>query len=76
MDEIFTKIVYAGLLEIIKDKGCYYNSTVATRYCKFTPEGEREVLDFINLVAPVMLDKEQVKIDKLYKEHMWAELKK
>ena len=76
MSKILPNQVYAGLYEIVKNKQLYYHSSVGDNYCHLTEEGEKEVVKWIQLMAPQMVRLEQEIIDKRAKEMVWDELKK
>ena len=74
--EVFKKQIYSGLLEILKDKQMYYSSVVGHNYCHLTEEGEKAVIQYIKLMAPIILEKEQKELERLAKEMTWRELKR
>jgi hypothetical protein len=76
MNKLLPNQVYAGLVEILKDQTLYYHSKIGANYCHLTEEGEKEVLNWIKLMAPYMHDHEKDKINKSAKEMVWEELKK
>ena len=73
--EVFQKQVYAGLFEIVKDKKLYYQSGIDTKYNKFTEEGEKAVLEYLKMMAPHMLEREETNLRQLSKDLVWGELK-
>lgn len=73
---LFKSQVYAGVMEILKDKKYYYRSGISTDYDKFTEEGEQEIINFFKLMAGTMLKKEQEQFIKEAKSMVWDELKK
>jgi len=68
--------VYRGLLEILKDRNCYYNSNVSSEYSKLTELGEKEIVIFLKMVGPEMLKREEQEKIELSKKIVWEELKK
>jgi hypothetical protein len=76
MNKLLPNQVYAGLFEILKDQTLYYHSKIGANYCHLTEEGEKEVLNWIKTMAPLMYEHEQNRIDKRAKEMVWSELKK
>jgi hypothetical protein len=76
MHHILHKQIYAGLFEIIKDKRCYYHSSVGQNYCHLTEEGKEAVVKWLEMTAWEMLRLEQAELDARAKKMMWEELKK
>lgn len=76
MDHILHKQIYAGLFEIIKDKKCYYYSSVGKEYSHLTDEGKAAVSKWLDLMAWEMLKLEQAELDARAKKIVWEELKK
>ena len=76
MNHILHKQVYAGLFEIIKDKRCYYHSSVGQNYCHLTEEGKEAVVKWLEMTAWEMLRLEEAQLDARAKKMMWDELKK
>lgn len=69
------KQVYAGLMEIIKDKKYYYQSGIISDYNKLTDEGKEAVLEFISIMAPCMIKNENQMLDARSKQMMMDVLK-
>jgi hypothetical protein len=69
------KQVYAGLMEIIKDKQYYYQSSVRD-YNKFTDEGKEAIVEFMYIMAPFMIEREDQILDQRSKQIMMNVLKK
>ena len=76
MSKLLPNQVYAGLFEILKDQRMYHYSRVGTDYCHLTEQGEKAVVDWINMMAPQMHKLEQNILEKKAKEMVWSELKK
>jgi hypothetical protein len=70
------KQVYSGLLEIIKDEKCYYRSRIGAEYCKFTEEGIRALAEYMSIMAPHMIKKDEDEKLDYAKNIAWDELKK
>jgi hypothetical protein len=68
--------VYSGLLEILKDRTCYYHSTINSDYSKISDIGEKEIIAFLRMVGPEMLKHEEQEKIELSKKIVWEELKK
>jgi hypothetical protein len=49
------KMVIGSIKEILRDRRYFYNSTVGPDYCHLTEEGNRAILDLINVLGSRML---------------------
>lgn len=76
MNHILHKQIYAGLFEIIKDRHCYYHSSVGQDYSHLTEQGKEALVNWINAMAWQMLELEKQELDARAKKLMWEELKK
>ena len=76
MKHILHKQVYAGLFEIIKDKNCYYHSSVGRDYSHLTEDGKAAVVKWLEMAAWDMLKLEEAELDARAKKLVWEELKK
>lgn len=76
MSKLLPNQVYAGLFEIIKDKNLYYQSGIDSKYNKFTEKGEQEILEWLKLMAPKMLEVEREELDARAKQLVVKELKR
>lgn len=76
MRKLLPNQVYAGLFEILKNKQMYYYSTIGPTYCHLTPEGEKAVVDWINLMGPLMHRIDQEDLVARAKQMVFDELKK
>lgn len=76
MLNLFKKQVYVGLLEIFKDRDYYYHSNVGPEYCHLTEKGVEALIDYMNIMAPSMLKKDNKELEDLAKKLTWNELKK
>ncbi len=76
MDNLFKKQFSAGMMEIIKDKELYYVSTVDSKYNKFTDKGQQAVLEYVTMMAPHILEKEEEMLVHKAKQLVFGELKK
>ena len=70
------KQIYAGLFEILKDQQMYYNSPIGKEYSHFREAGKEAALEWLELMAPQMLELEKQQLDARAKKMMWEELKK
>jgi len=71
---LLKKIVYSGLMEILKDPKYYYNSFAG--YSRFTEEGEKQLLAYMVHMGPSMIKQELEELDALAKKLVVQELKK
>lgn len=76
MNHILHKQIYAGLFEIIKDKNCYYHSSVGKDYSHLTEQGKEAVVTWLEMTAWEMLKIEEAELDKRAKKLVWEELKR
>ncbi len=76
MKHILHKQIYAGLFEILKDRDCYYHSSVGKDYSHLTINGKEAVVKWLEMMAWDMLELEKAELDARAKKLMWDELKK
>jgi hypothetical protein len=76
MNHVLHKQIYAGLMEVIKDRNLFYHSSVSKDYCHLTEQGKEAVTKWIELMAFEMLALEKAELDARAKKLMWEELKK
>ena len=76
MPNLFKNQVYSGIMEILHDKKYYYHSSVGPEFSHFTEEGNLALVEYMQILAPTMLKKEEQAFIKLAKEIVWDELKK
>lgn len=69
------KQIYAGLIEILKDKKYYYQSGIVSDYNKLTDEGKEAVLEFVHIMAPHMIKYDNQMLDERSKKMMMDVLK-
>lgn len=69
------KQIYAGLMEILKDKKYYYQSGISSDYNKLTDEGKEAVLEFVHIMAPHMIKYDNQMLDERSKKMMMDVLK-
>ena len=74
--DVFKRQICSGLLEILKDDNLYYESVMGHKYSKFRDKGERALIDYFTMMAPIILDKERQELDKRAKALVVEELKK
>jgi hypothetical protein len=76
VDYLLKKQFTAGMMEILRDKNLYYASSIDSKYNKLTEKGQEAVLEFVTMMAPHLLDKEQKLLHQKAKEMVWEELQK
>ena len=76
MDNLLKKQFSAGMMEIIKDKELYYTSSIDSKYNKLTEKGQQAVLDYVTMMAPHILEKEEEMLVNKAKQLVFEELKK
>ena len=50
MNHVLHKQIYAGLMEVIKDRNLFYHSSVSKDYCHLTEQGKEAVTKWIELI--------------------------
>lgn len=76
MYNLHKRQVYAGLFEIINDPKYFYNSKIGAEYSHLTDEGEKAVLEYANIIGPLMLKKALQEFEEKVKQKVWEDLKK
>ena len=76
MNKVLPNQVYAGIFEILKDQRLYYHSKVGSEYCHLTEEGEKAVVQWINMMGPQMHKLQEEEMNAHAKKLVWDELKK
>ena len=76
MPHLLKRQVYAGLMEIFKDKRYYYRSGIDDRYDKFTDEGREAVAKYLAIMAPHMLRELEQELDQRAKQMVLKELER
>ena len=76
MSKMLPNQVYAGLFEIVKNQRMFYHSKVSSDYCHLTEEGEKAVIQWMNMMAPQMFKLEEQELENRAKKMVWDELKK
>lgn len=68
------KQMYAGLMEILKDKRFYYQG-IGPEYNHLTDDGNEAILEYITIMAPHMIKLENEMLDERSKKMMLDKLK-
>lgn len=74
-NDLLRKQLYSSLLTIIQDKNCYYQSPVNKEYNYFLEEGKDAIIEWLELLAPVILAHEEKDLDITIKTKVWKNLK-
>jgi hypothetical protein len=69
------KQVYAGLMEILKDPKFYYHSSIGSEYDCVTDAGKEAISEFIAIMAPHMIKREEHELNERSKRLMVDVLK-
>lgn len=75
MSNLHKRQVYAGLFEIVSDPRYYYNSKVGSDYSHLTDEGVKAITEYINIMGPHMIKKEEEMLEARAKVLVWEGLK-
>ena len=68
-------ILYGSIYELAKDRKNYYHSNFGNNYSHFTPEGEKAVLELLQVWVYSMLQTEEKELDRRAKDLVVKELK-
>jgi hypothetical protein len=52
------RMIVGSIKEIIRDRQYFYHSTVGPEYCHLTEEGNRAIIDLVNLLGSRLLKAE------------------
>jgi hypothetical protein len=52
------RMIIGSVKEILKDRQYFYHSTVGPDYCHLTDEGNRAIIDIVNILGPRLLKAE------------------
>lgn len=76
MSSLLKRQVYAGIMEILRDKKYYYTSSASPSYNQLTPAGVDELAKYVSHMGGLMLTKEKQELEQLAKDMTWNSLKK
>ena len=68
-------LTYGGLMELMKNRKYYYFSTIGPTYCHWTEEGEKALIEYMNMVGHTMLEAEEKELDTRAKDIVLRGLK-
>ncbi len=69
-------LVYGGLTELIKNDRYYYRSSVGAGYSHFTDNGQKALIEYMNMVAFEIHKAEEESLNNRAKQMVIEELKK
>lgn len=61
-------LFYGGILEILKNRDYYYNSSIGSNYNHFTEKGKQTMDEYLNCMAAMMIKAEEESLNKRAKE--------
>jgi hypothetical protein len=67
--------IYGGVMEIMNNRQYYYKSSVGQGYSYFTEEGEKALVEYMNLVSWKMIEAENNELNARSKEMVMRNLK-
>jgi hypothetical protein len=67
--------IYGGLSEIMNNRQYFYKSSVGQGYSHFTEEGEKALVEYMNLVSWKMIEAENNELNARSKEIVMKTLK-
>ena len=73
--ELLKDVLYAGLSAIAQNKTYYYHSTIDSKYSHFQDSGCDEVLEFVKIMADMIIKIEAQELDERAKEMVMNGLK-
>ena len=78
MNNVLHKQMYAGILAVLNDKECYYQSSIGKKgeYNHFNDSGREAILKFVEQFAPLMLEQQKLELDSRAKQMVIEELKR
>jgi hypothetical protein len=69
------KMIIGSVKEIIKDRQYFYHSTIGLEYCHLTEEGNRAIIDLVNILGARLLKAEAEEDIERSKQLVLNELK-
>jgi hypothetical protein len=67
--------MYGGITEIMNNRQYFYKSTIGQGYSHFTEEGEKALVEYMNLVSWKMIEAENNELNARSKEIVLKTLK-
>jgi hypothetical protein len=68
-------ILYGSIAELANDRRYYHYSEFGQRYCYYTDDGEKAVMEILQTWTHKVLEAERASLDKRAKELVLKELK-
>lgn len=69
------EFMYGGILELMRNRHYFYNSTVGAEYSHWTEEGQKALADYMHIIGYKMLQAEEEELDKRAKAMVLKTLK-
>ena len=69
-------VVYGGMMEIMRNRQYYYQSSVGSVYSHFTDEGREVMIEFLNVIGGKMMEAEHEELNERAKQQVIDQLKK
>ena len=61
-------VMFGGLSEIMKNRKYYYHSSVGNNYSYFTDDGEKALLEYMNLMGAKLYEAEEAELNQRAKD--------
>ncbi len=61
-------------MEILKSDKYYYYSSISKNYCRLNDDGKNAIIEYIEQMAPYMIEKEKQEFETRAKATVWNEL--
>lgn len=62
------ELLYGGMMEMLKNRDYYYNSSIGSNYNHFTESGKVAMAEYLKAMADLMLKAEEESLNKRAKE--------
>jgi hypothetical protein len=62
------ELLYGGVMEMLKNRDYYYNSSIGSNYNHFTENGKEAIEAYLKVIADLMLKAEEESLNKRAKE--------
>ena len=62
------EMMFGGLTELMKNRKYYHFSAIGSTYCFFTDEGEKALIEYMNLLGAKLCEAEEADLNKRAKD--------
>jgi hypothetical protein len=69
------EFMFGGIVELMRNRKYYYHSSAGAEYSHWTEDGNKAIMEYLNLVGYKMLQAEAIELDKRAKEMVINNLK-